>query len=111
MTVTIILVLAIVAVGISRSHNQGTERPVGSARALVLVTGTLAFVVIVVNAAVCIEPARNATGVLSGISGNRAASVLQLLAPVVLSIGVLWCASGLSRFPIPTATLADQSSA
>jgi hypothetical protein len=92
MAVALVLLLAIVAVLTSRHQDHSTESPVGLARALMLVSGILASVVILANVAVSIEVLRNAMGVFSGIGGtNRAASLLEFLAPVGLSIAVVWC--------------------
>jgi hypothetical protein len=88
MTVALLLLVAIVAV--AARYTRDGNAAVGRGRALMLVGAILASTVILANLAVALELLRNATGVFSGFGQtNRVAGLLQCLAPVALSIGVL----------------------
>jgi hypothetical protein len=79
-TVALLLVVAVVAAGGSRQLG----------RALMLVSAILALIVVLANLAAGFEVLRNATGAFSGFGQtNRAAGVLQCLAPIALSVGAL----------------------
>jgi hypothetical protein len=93
-TVALVLLVAVLAVATSGYHDEAAERSGGLARALIVVSGILASVVILANAAMCIEVLRNATSVFGGAPRtNRTASIFQFLAPVGLSAGALWAGS------------------
>jgi hypothetical protein len=93
-TVALVVLVAVLAVATSGYHDQATERSGRLARALIVVSGILASIVIVADAGMCIEVLRNATSVFGGVPRtNRAASFFQFLAPVALSAGALWTGS------------------
>ena len=87
----LLLVAGIVIAVMAGNANQPREALRGRRKALMFGVAALACIIVLADIGVCISVLRSTVGAYGGFAtGNRAVSIAQLSAPVLLSVGVLW---------------------